>query len=217
MDKDIKVDKPEKKRKTIAIVCAVLSCLCFVVHYAMLKGTCDAAADMIYAYCVKGTGANYWVETFLVQLGNAGIVFTLLWYFGWPMIQTMVAERKHKIERDIEESNRLKAEAEQVYNEVMTKTVNLSEETTIIRRSYETSARAESAKIVEDAKLQAERMISDANASFELQANVTKRNFEHEVINEAIDKARDEISHRLATDPALRDKLIEQSIAALEF
>lgn len=216
MDIDIKVDKPEKKRKTIAIVCVVLSCLCFVMHYVMLKGTCDAEAEMIYAYCLEGTAANYWVETFLVQLGNAGLVFTLLWYFGWPMLQNMVADRKHKIERDIEESNRLKEEAERTYDEVMDKTANLSEETTLIRRSYETSAQAESAKIVEDAKLQAERMISDANASFELQANVTKRNFEHEVVTEAIDKARHEISRRLASDPALRDKLIDQSIAALE-
>ena len=218
-------------RKKIAITCVALSILCFIVYYVLKNVACHPVAElttcvdgvcnapqkwMTYEFCVEGTAANYWFETFLVQVGNAGLVFTLLWYFGWPALQGMVADRKDKIERDVRESGRQRDEAEKDYNEVLKLSANLSEEKATIRRSYEASAQAESAQIVEEAKLQAERMQADANASFELQANMAKRNFEHEVVAQAIDKARDEISNRLASDPALRDKLIDQGIAALE-
>ena len=216
MAEEIVITEKNDGRKTIAIVCACLSIACFVVHYVLLKGTCDPDAGQVYEYCVKGSAANYWVETFIVQLGNAGLVFTLLWYFGWPMLQNMIADRKVSIERDITASRDIKDAAEATYKEAMKKSENLSEEKVTIRKSYEASAASESVRIVEEAKAQAERMKADADAAFELQASVTKRHFEQQVMDDALAKARDEIARRLASDGALRDKLIEQSIATLE-
>lgn len=193
------------RRRNIAIVCVALSICCFVAHYAMVGGVEAMSA-----------GQRYFVETFLPQLGNSGLVFTLLWYFGAPALSSMVADRKKRIEHDIDESGRQKANAEQIYEEVMRKTAGLSEEKAQIRKSYEASAKAECEQIREDAQLQAQRMVADANDSFELQASLARRNFERDLMNKAIEKAREDISKRLAADVSLRDKLIDQSIATLD-
>ena len=198
-------EENNNRRKNIAVVCVVLSFCCFIAHYVMVGGV-EA----------MGAGQRYFVETFLPQLGNSGLVFTLLWYFGWPALASMISDRKKRIEHDIDESGRQKANAEQLYEEAMQKTANLPEEKAQIRKSYEASAKAECEQIREEAQLQAERMVADANDSFELQASLARRNFERDLMNKAIEKAREDITKRLASDVGLRDKLIDQSIAALD-
>ena len=197
----------KKNRKTIAIVCLCLSLCCFAVHYFLvLRGVIEGSSATV----------RYFVETFLPQLGNSGLVFTLLWYFGAPALSKMIEDRKKQIEHDIEESGKQKATAEERYQDAMTKFANISEEKAQIRRSYEASAEAESEQIRTEAELQAARMVADANASFELQANLTRRKFERDLMDKAIAQARNEIVSRLASDSGLRDKLIDQSIATLD-
>ena len=193
------------KRQITAIVCVVLSLCCFVAHYLLMYVLVDMSAEV-----------RFFVETFLPQLGNSGLVFTLLWYFGAPALSKMIEDRKKQIEHDIEECGKQKETAKRVYDEAMSKSANIAEEKKQIRNSYEASAEAEHKKIREEAELQATRMVADANASFELQASLARRNFEHELMNKAIEKARAEIVGRLASDSSLRDKLIDQSIATLD-
>ncbi len=197
-------------RKTIFIVCIVIAVIIFVAHYALSKmGYCTAGDEAF-------TAQDYFIKKFLPQLGNATLVFSLLWYFGWPMLQTMVSDRKKKIERDIDESGRLKAEAEACMAEVSEKLENLSAEKDRMVERYAETTRAEGERIHEDAVHTAERLSHDADVAFELHANHTRHCFELEVINKAVDKARNEIINRLAQDSALRDKLIDDSIASIE-
>lgn len=198
------------RRKTIFIVCIVIAVIIFGAHYVLsAMGYCSAGDEAF-------TAQDYFIKKFLPQLGNATLVFSLLWYFGWPMLETMVSDRKKEIERDIDESGRLKAAAEASMAEVDEKLSNLSAEKDRMIERYAETTRAESERIRVEAERSAERLSHDADVAFELHAHHTRHSFELEVINCAVDKARNDIINRLAQDSALRDKLIDDSIASLE-
>lgn len=203
-----------KKRLHIAIVLACLCVVCFVVYYvfsSMIDGCGASTAGICSAE------AKYFGTTFVGQLGNAGLVFTLLWYFGAPIVQKAVAERQANLERDIRESMKKKEEAESEYDKAEQKMQVLSSEIKKMTRGYEESTARECAQIAENAQATAERLRKDAETSFELQSNVAKSAFEKELMKEAIDRAGIAIKEKLASDRSMRDKLIEQSIASLDF
>ena len=85
-----------------------------------------------------------------------------------------------------------------------------------IRTSYSESGKEESERILEEARAQSVRIREDAEVSFELHSEVKRREFEREIRDKAIDRAREEIKSKLLADASLRDRLIEQSISSLE-
>ena len=196
------------RRKAIFIVCLVIAVLIFVAHY-VLVGSCAPGDEAFTAH-------DYVIKKLLPQLGNSCLVFSLLWYFGWPMLEKMVSDRKQQIERDIDESTRLKAAAEASMAEMSEKLGNLTAEKDRMVARYAETTQAESVRIKEEAEQTAARLAHDAEVAFELQANHTRHTFELEVVNKAVEKARTEIIHRLEHDSGLRDKLIDDSIASLE-
>lgn len=197
--------KTNKGRFTALIVCVLLIVVFFGLHYA-LKGSCTGA-DAIH---------DYFIMTFLPQLGNAGILFTLLWWFGAPILSNMIKSRKEKIEHDIDESAALKQAAEQKMSDIEAKQSSLADEKKKLEKSYRESAENERKTIAENAKVQASRLREDANIAFELQSNVALQAFKEDIRDRAIERAREDIARRVASDASLRDKLIEQSIASLE-
>lgn len=199
-------------RKPVLVISIILILACFAVHYGWMNGL----KDMYLLNYENDAILNYFLETFIVQCGNFGIVATVLWWFGWPMLQQMVLDRKKNIERDIDESGRQKAAAEKVYAEVSEKLAVLEEEKQEMVKNFADATKVECARIKEDAQKTAERIEQDARSSFELQANVAQRAFEAEVMARALEGAREEIARRVQGDPALRDRLIEQGIASLE-
>lgn len=192
-------------RKVILYLCIAVIIAAFAVYF-IFKGSCDG----------HDPAHDFLIMTIAPQVGNAGIVFTLLWWFGAPALKQMLKDRKDGIEREITESRVQKERAEATVAEVSEKTSHLSEEKAQIAESYREAAKTESERIAEDARRTAERLKKDAEVSFELQANVAKRAFENEVMVQAIEKARQDITNRLKSDSALRDRLIDQSIASLE-
>ncbi|MBR4985012.1 MAG: hypothetical protein IKY83_04655 [Proteobacteria bacterium] len=190
-----------------AKICIVLILACFVAHYVITgTGMLEGQSETV----------KFFVEKFLPQCGNSGIVFLLLWWFGAPMAAKFVADRKKTIEHDIDESMKAKEAAEASYKETELKLAHLNSEKEQMRRSYEESAEEESARLEEEAKRTAERLEKDAAAAFELQAGLAKRQFEADMMGQALDRAREEIVRRVSADSALRDRLIDQSIASLK-
>lgn len=209
MDETKQEKAVNRKPALIVSICIIL--VCFAVHYTWLHVFKEQYASSHYFAYLK-----YFLETFIVQCGNFGIVATLLWWFGGPMLQNMVLERKKSIERDIDESGRQKEAAEKVYAEISEKMADLDDEKEQMAKNFAVATEAECARIQEDAQKTAARIEEDAKSSFELQANVAQRAFETEVMTRALEGARQEIARRVQSDPALRDKLIEQGIASLE-
>ena len=194
------------KRKVILVTLCVAMALAFGVHYMNEAGAiCDGEC---------AGSASYFLKTFAPQLGNTLIVFTLLWWFGAPAVSKYLEARKSRIERDIEECGRIKAQASERAEKAEQMLSELGDEKRKMRQSYETATAQECKRIEEDAVSQGERLKRDAETSFELQT--ARRRFEREVVDASIERARKEIEARLAQDASLRDKLIERSIASFE-
>lgn len=187
----------------------VLSILCFI-PWIMNKINFSPVLTM-----VREEVSNYLLFVWLPTVGNILIVAFLIIWFGGPMISGMLKERKETIEKSIDEAAHVKLEAEHQYQEAETNLENLDGELREMRASYARSIEAEKARILEETARQEKRIESDAEVVFELQTNVATRAFEREVMSSALDRARDEIVQKLASDASLRDRLIDQGIAGL--
>lgn len=209
-----KEDETKGKRIRTAIVLCCLCAVCFIVFY-VVSAYIEGCGTSVEGLC--SPGGKYLGTTFIGQLGNAGLVFTLLWYFGAPLIQKMVSDRQANLEHDIRESEKRKQEAEIEYEKAEQKMLVLSSEIKKMTRGYHETTERECSQIAENAAQTAERLRKDAETSFELQSNVAKSAFEKELMSEAIDRAAEGIKQKLSSDRSMRDKLIEQSIASLEF
>lgn len=187
----------------------VLSILCFI-PWIMNKINFSPALTM-----VREEVSDYLLFVWLPTVGNILIVAFLIIWFGGPMISGMLKERKETIEKSIDEAAHVKLEAEHQYQEAETNLENLDGELREMRASYARSIEAEKARILEETARQEKRIESDAEVVFELQTNVATRAFEREVMSSALDRARDEIVQKLASDASLRDRLIDQGIAGL--
>lgn len=199
-------EKNDAKRKVILRICIAIIVILYVVYW-VFRGGCAEEPTTI---------KDYLLTQFVPQLGNSMLVFTLLWWFGAPMLKKMVSDRKDTIEREIQESTRVKEKAEEVCADVEVKMSKLSSEVEKITTGYKEVTISDCDRIAKEAEHTAENLRKDAQVSFELQAGVAQRAFENEIMNKAIEKARDEISRKLSADSALRDRLIDQSIASLE-
>lgn len=205
----------QSNRYKIFVTCIILCVLCFIAYYFFNTEICTETNANSCTFETTAVGA-YFLTTFLAQLGNAGLVFSLLWYFGAPALKKMIVDRRDNLEKEIRESAKLKQEAETICADAELKRERLDDEVKQMSRSYREAAENECRQIAENADLTAERLRKDALTSFELQSNVAKSAFEKELMVEAIERARVEITNKLASDPAMRNKLIEQSIASLE-
>ena len=204
----------KSKRKNIFIACIVLCVLCFIAYYFFNANIChEGESACLFETTPVGT---YFLTTFLAQLGNAGLVFSLLWYFGAPAVKKIIKDRRDNLEREIRESARLKQEAETVCNDAEQKMDRLEGEVKELTKSYSEAADIECKQIAENAVAAAERIKQDAESSFELQSNVARSAFEKELMAKAIEQARNEIAAKIAGDNNLKNKLIDQSIASLE-
>ena len=81
---------------------------------------------------------------------------------------------------------------------------------------YAKALESERERITEETGRQAQRIEQDAEVVFELQSQVATRQFERDVMTQALDKARTEIVEKLSSDPGLRDRLIDRGIASLD-
>ena len=199
-----------QKRKIILAALCVLIVAAFGIHYA------DAAGAICGGASCGGETAAYFLGTFAPQVWNSLIVFTLIWWFGAPAAAKYLADRKARIERDIDESSRVKAEAQARADEAAQLMRKLDSEKRQMRSSYETATENACKQIEEDAAAQGERLKRDAETSFELQAATARRRFGREVADASIASAQKDIEMRLSQDAALRDRLIDRSIASFE-
>ncbi len=160
--------------------------------------------------------SDYLLFVWLPTLGNVLIVAMLIIWFGGPAITDMLKARKETIEKSIDEAAHVKMEAEVKYREAETNMDNLGSELKELRDSYAKALESERERITEETVRQAQRIEQDAEVVFELQSQVATRQFERDVMTQALDKARTEIVEKLSLDPGLRDRLIDRGIASLD-
>lgn len=204
-------DKTEKTNRKSILITLLSVIIVVYVAYFVLRHCVEIPAEIL-----SPSMHEFWICTFLPQVGNAGLLFTLLWWFGWPMLEEMLASRKSRLEHDIEESRKIKEAALDASAKADVLLSELDAEKSRMRVSYEQATAEECARIKAEGQETAERMARDAESAFKLQANLTRKSFEQEVMRQSMTQAREAVISRLSQDPSLRDKLIEQSIANFE-
>ncbi|HKV70920.1 MAG TPA: F0F1 ATP synthase subunit B [Gemmatimonadales bacterium] len=117
-----------------------------------------------------------------------GILLVILWRLGWPEILKMVEEREHRIQKQLDEAEKARTEAQKLLEEHK--------------------------KLVADGKAQAQEILSTAKsaAGKEREALLAKTREEQELM---LERARQDITaEKEKAIQALRREAVELSIAA---
>jgi len=141
----------------------------------------DAAEKVATPFDINGGVILWTVGIFVVLLG-------LLWKFGWPQILQMVEEREHRIQKQLDEAEKARAEAQELLEEHK--------------------------KLVAEGRTQAQEILATAKsaATKEREALLAKTREEQE---QMLERARQEITaEKEKAVQALRREAVELSIAA---
>ena len=141
----------------------------------------EATEKVATPFDINGGVILWTVGIFLILLG-------LLWWLGWPEILKMVEEREHRIQKQLDEAEKARAEAQKLLEEHK--------------------------KLVADGKAQAQEILSTAKsaAGKEREALLAKTREEQELM---LDRARQDITaEKEKAIQALRREAVELSIAA---
>ena len=143
-----------------------------------------------------------------------GIVFFLLWKFGFPVITDMVDKRSAKIAQSLKDADEIAARMEEWKGEharMMEETRKQQSE--IIREATETRA-----KIISEAKVQAKQeadaMIASAKAQIEAEKESALRDVRREIAILGVDVAEKILRHELSDTGSQRafiDSLVDEA------
>ena len=143
-----------------------------------------------------------------------GIVFFLLWKFGFPVITDMVDKRSAKIAQSLKDADEIAARMEEWKGEharMMEETRKQQSE--IIREATETRA-----KIISDAKAQAKEeadaMIASAKVQIEAEKESALRDVRREIALLSVDVAEKILRHELddsGSQRAFIDSLVDEA------
>jgi F-type H+-transporting ATPase subunit b len=143
-----------------------------------------------------------------------GIVFFLLWKFGFPVITDMVDKRSAKIAQSLRDADEIAARMEEWKGEharMMEETRKQQSE--IIREATETRA-----KIISEAKVQAKQeadaMIASAKAQIEAEKESALRDVRREIAILGVDVAEKILRHELSDTGSQRafiDSLVDEA------
>lgn len=141
----------------------------------------EAAEKVATPFDINGGVILWTVAIFLILLG-------LLWWLGWPQIIKMVEEREHRIQQQLDEAEKARAEAQKLLEEHR--------------------------KLVSDARASAQEILATAKsaAGKEREALLAKTREEQDAM---LERARAEITaEKEKAVQALRREAVELSIAA---
>ena len=143
-----------------------------------------------------------------------GIVFFLLWKFGFPVITDMVDKRSAKIAQSLKDADEIAARMEEWKGEharMMEETRKQQSE--IIREATETRA-----KIISEAKVQAKQeadaMIASAKAQIEAEKESALRDVRREIAVLGVEVAEKILRHELSDTGSQRafiDSLVDEA------
>jgi F-type H+-transporting ATPase subunit b len=148
------------------------------------------------------------------QVINLAILLGVLVYFARKPIQVFFADRRRRIESDLEESARLLEMAETRYAEWQRKLVALEQETEKIRSDGLHHAEEGAARILSDAQAAAERIHSDAEAAIEQELRRAQGVLRAEAVALATQLAGTLLAEQLADND--RERLLDEFIVGVE-
>jgi len=128
------------------------------------------AVAMVFAFATgalaagDGHGASNEVllKDFIYRTINFVVMAGIIYYFTAKLFRKAMADRRQKIEKDLEEARTARTEAEAKYQEMTVKLQKASEEMEKIRQSIQREGEIEKEKILANAHRAAEKIRADA-------------------------------------------------------
>lgn len=160
---------------------------------------------------LKGVLSNHEFWGTLVNFG------ALLVLFAWVIRKKgnpALAERRKQVEAELEEAQRLRAEAERRHQETASRLEKLDEEMVQIRADMVKAGEAERDRIVADAEEKASRMRKDTRFLIEQQMKQLREDLTREAASAAVAAAQDLLQN--STTDADQDRLAEAYLARLD-
>jgi F-type H+-transporting ATPase subunit b len=183
-----------------ATLSALLAALCLL----LLPSAAHAASD-------GGHGIDWFV------IGGSTVNFVILLFliikFGGPKIRDFLSSRKQTIERDIDEAAKLLKVAEEKLSEVERRAANINKELDEIRAEFTALAASERDQIIASAKLQADRMIVEAQQTIQNETIQAKHKLERDLLDLATSEAESILRQKLS--PPLQSSIVDRYIDSL--
>jgi F-type H+-transporting ATPase subunit b len=158
------------------------------------------------------TGLGINAVAFLSQLVSFGIVFFILWKYGFPAIIKILDQRQAVIREGIENAERAKrdlAEASERAEQILADARRQAQET--IERASK-GAQQEANRIIEDARASAEQVTQQQIARIQQEANRARNELNRFVVNLSIDAAGKVISR--SVDSKDNRRLVEEFVSS---
>ncbi len=144
---------------------------------------------------------------------NFTLFILLLWYFGKGPVGKFFTERRAALAADIEEARRLREEAEEKLTSYSSRLDTIDSERKEILEGYRRQAEEEREAIVSAAKAVAERLKEEAKIAIEHEVKRARTELKEQVVEEAIQSARDKVREKL--DAGTRARLVDDYASAL--
>lgn len=177
-------------------------------------GEHDAAADAHDGHgelTFKGVLSN---PDFWGTLVNFGALIVLLAWVVRKKGNPALAERRKQVEAELEEAQRLRAEAQSRHMETATRLEKLDQEMVQIRQDMIKAGEVERDRIVAQAEEKAARMRKDAGFLIEQQVKQLREDLTREAANAAVSAAQDLLQK--STTDSDQDRLADAYLARLD-
>ncbi len=149
-----------------------------------------------------------------VQAVNLLLFLALLFVFARRPILDALGNRANKVRRDLDESARLKDEAEARYREIEQKLAGLDQRIENLKEEAAAEAQAEAARIAERAEADAQRIKDTAERTIREESQRARAEIRREVVVQAAAAARDIVKQNVRPDDEKR--LEAQFLGALD-
>lgn len=131
-------------------------------------------------------------------------------------VTALVEQAKDSVKATIDESSEAKSESERRLSSIEESFAHVGEEIEAILKRSEENARLVGEKIIQDANIAAETIKSNAEKSVENKAMLLKNELIKRASEASVEVAKSHILEELNNNSGLHDKLIDESIDAIE-
>lgn len=146
---------------------------------------------------------------------NFAVFAAILWRFALPAIKKAFAERRALLTKNLEEAKRLREEAEARLQDYQAKLDSLEEEREALLEEYNQAGEREKQRIIEDAKLQVEKMRGDAERLIEQEVKKAVASLEQKAVDEAI-RIAGQVSRERLDSSVKHGKLVDRYVGDLQ-
>ena len=144
-----------------------------------------------------------------------GLVFLLLWKFGFPIITSMVEKRNATIEKSLKDSHQIEAQMAGMLAEHAQMLEDARKEQAQILREATDTRNKILAQAKDEAREEASKILADARTEIEAEKEAALRDVRREVAVLSVSIAEKILRKELADDRAQRDyidRMVEEAV-----